>query len=110
MRFGQLQETAWVRVESEVLCRRVRPEAVHGAWAAFLRIDGLLDGRVAHRRLASTVVTPRPSSVPAVIVVSDVSLPPETASRCIFLHRNHPANCGEFQAETSSRLIRTSVT
>ena len=99
-----------MRVESEVLCRRVRPEAVHGAWAAFLRIDGLLDGRVAHRRLASTVVTPRPSSVPAVIVVSDLSLPPETASRYIFLHWDHPANCGESQADTSSRLIRTSVT
>jgi hypothetical protein len=44
------------------------------------------------------------------VTIAAAGSQPKTASDRIFLHRIHPANSGESHAETSNRLIRTSVT
>jgi hypothetical protein len=66
--------------------------------------------RLLRRRFGTPGATPHPIGDPAAIAASGAGPPPETASGRTSLLRNPPTNPGEFQAETSSRLIRTSVT
>lgn len=69
---------------------------------------GWLDGRVARDSLGTLGVPPRPIGDPAVFAAAGSQ--PKTASDRIFLHRILPTNPRESYADTSSRLIRTSVT
>jgi hypothetical protein len=72
------------------------------------RLFGWLDGRVARGSLATLGAPPRPIGDPAAIAAAGSQ--PKTASHRIFLHRFLPTNPRESYADTSSRLIRTSVT